>query len=530
MRARFAGLLGAAIIAASCGLPSATPSWTPTAAATISPAPTVGPGASPSSGQSVTPTASSEPAAEGRWETTGSMALARGIPRAVLLGDGTVIVVGNDEEGGCVRADSVQSETWDPATGAWSAGPSLNAPRADFAAAPVAGGGVLVTGGVTAGVTSQWGDQDKHQSYSSTYVLDPRAEPAGWSRAGLLDRARTLPGSAMLLDGRVLVAGGYYLDGRESGAAPASGIRLASYRGSAGGSTPGARTFRDIAPPHIAPTWATAELYDPATGSWSGAGPLRFARVGAPAVTLVDGRVLVVGSVPYPGSWNYSVSAVDARSYETAEIYDPRTGRFSLTGDLPAVDWSPLARWGPYPVSASVPSPGALVALADGGALLVGQVTGWSVPALGRSGTTVRTMRFDPGGSWVVIDERIEASSPDDPTAPIEVLVDGHARGDSRAVQLRDGRVLIAGGRVLTGEYSATPTSTADLYDPATNTWLELPPMPEPRAGGAAVLLDDGSVLVVGGDDGRPTCLQDACNCGEGSTGTSSAVRFILRP
>ena len=97
-------------------------------------------------------------------------------------------------------------------------------------------------------------------------------------------------------------------------------------------------------------------------------------------------------------------------------------------------------------------------------------------------------------------------------------------------MQLRDGRVLIAGGRVPTGEYETTPSSTADLYDPATNTWLELPPMPEPRAGGAAVLLDDGSVLVVGGDDGRPTCLQDACNCGEGSTGTASAVRFIPGP
>lgn len=532
MRARFAGLLGAAIIAASCGSPSATPSPTPTAAPSISPSPTVDPDASPSPGQTAAPTLSPEPAAEGRWETTGPMALARGLPRAVLLGDGTVIVVGNDDDVGygCVRADSIQSETWDRASGTWSAGPSLNAPRADFAAAQVAGGGVLVTGGVTAGVTSQWGDQNKHQSYSSTYVLDPRTEPAGLSRVGLLDRARTLPSSAMLLDGRVLVAGGYYLDGIESGAAPASGIRLASYRGSAGGSMPGARTFGDVAPPHIAPTWATAELYDPATGSWSGTGPLRYARVGAPAVTLVDGRVLVVGSARVWLSWNYTQAIVDDRAYATAEIYDPRTGRFSLTGDLPPVDWSPLARWGPYPVSSEgVRSPGALVALADGGALLVGEVTEWWVPALGRSGTTVRTMRFDPGGAWTLVDERVQASNPDDPTAPIEVLVDGHARGDSRAVQLRDGRVLIAGGRVATGD-EATPTSTADLYDPATNTWLELPPMPEPRAGGAAVLLDDGSVLVVGGDDGQPTCLQEQCDCGEGSTGTSSAVRFIPRP
>jgi hypothetical protein len=196
MRARLAGLLGAAIIAASCGSPNATPTALPTAraapSAVSSPGPT--PGASHSPTTTATPTATPAPSATGHWEATGSMALARGIPRAVLLGDGRVLVVGNDEEGSnCVRPDSVQSETWDPASGTWTAGPSLNAPRADFAAAPVAGGGALVTGGVTAGVTDQFGTLGDHQSYSSTYVYEPLSEPAAWSRAGLLDRARTLP-------------------------------------------------------------------------------------------------------------------------------------------------------------------------------------------------------------------------------------------------------------------------------------------------------------------------------------------------
>lgn len=234
MRARVAGLLGVAIIAASCGSPNATSptSSTPTAAPSAIPLPSATPGTSPSPTSTVTPTPtpSLAPTAAGRWEATGSMALARGIPRAVLLGDGRVLVVGDDEGyPGCVRPDSAQSETWDPGSGTWSAGPSLNAPRADFAALPVGGGGALVTGGVTAGTAAPVAGAGDHQSYSSTYIYDPRSEPATWSRTGLLGWARTLPTAVALLDGRVLVAGGYYLSGGVASSGRASSIELAAY-------------------------------------------------------------------------------------------------------------------------------------------------------------------------------------------------------------------------------------------------------------------------------------------------------------
>ena len=47
---------------------------------------------------------------------------------------------------------------------------------------------------------------------------------------------------------------------------------------------------------------ATAELFDPTTGSWSQTGPMTYARIGAAAVTLADGRVLVFGSHGGAGS------------------------------------------------------------------------------------------------------------------------------------------------------------------------------------------------------------------------------------
>lgn len=552
MRTRMLALLGLAIVLASCGegpSPSSSPSQTalpsgsqPTASASATPTPSVTAAATPASMPPVVgsptptavPTLPPAPTAAGRWEGEPQLAVARGDPHAVLLGDGRVLVVGNDEAyESCVRPDSVESETFDPARRAWTDGPALNAPRAQFAAVSVTGG-ALVTGGVTAGAPDESGYAANHQSISSTYTFDPATAPAAWARRGLLDRARTLPIAATLRDGRVLVAGGYYLSGREEGSVGApGGITLAAWPGrdAPGG---GAGPFGDISPPTPVPALATAEVFDPATGRWSGTGALRLARIDAPVVTLEDGRVLVAGSTPVSG-WNYTEPRVDARAYRTAEVYDPATGRFRLTGEYPEPDWTLLARWGPYPISRTeAGSPGALVPLDDGGALLVGQEINWSIFPLELQGSVTRTLRYEPASNaWTVIDQVVEAHPYVEQPTPTEIVVPGRTRPGAAAVRLADGRVLIAGGRdpAVVGEDGHPLTDAADLYDPAADTWYAVAPMPEERAGGAAVLLRDGSVLLVGGTGPGPTCFNQAeegCDaCGSALTGTSSVVRFI---
>jgi hypothetical protein len=356
----------------------------------------------------------------------------------------TVLVVGSDNictPGPAWRA-SVLGEIWRPESTSWSEAPSLPRPRDRFFAAELPDGSAIVVGGSTDFEFASDGAIGGPRSFrSSLRLVDGSTE---WVRSGDLNTARSAPTGSVLQDGRLLIAGGFYSDLPDD---------------------PPARML------------SGAELFDPATERWSRTGSLKQARLGASAVTLTDGRVLIAGGWASVAEQFEGPDGGFSDILDSAEIFDPASGAFSRTGPLP---WA----------AAEAP----LAALPDGGALMV------------HDG---RAARFDSRtGEW-------------SETRPM-----GLRTGLRTLVTLDDGSVLAAGGMPDWENTTPDPdkpfSARAEIYDPVSDRWTEIAPMPFGRAGGAGVLLADGSVLIAGGwgaagEPGDPSCPE----------GALEAVRFI---
>src|SRR5439155_26760647 len=115
-------------------------------------------------------------------------------------------------------------------------------------------------------------------------ISDQYATPCRcFGNTGSLNTARESHTATLLANGKVLVAGG------EDG-----GVSLTS-----------------------------AELYDPASGSWSATGSLNTARHVHTATLLPNGKVLVAGRL-----------VTSNTPLTNAELYDPASGSWSATGSL----------------------------------------------------------------------------------------------------------------------------------------------------------------------------------------------------
>ena len=72
-------------------------------------------------------------------------------------------------------------------------------------------------------------------------------------------------------------------------------------------------------------TLASAEIFDPATGTFTFTGSMSNARAGHTATRLADGKVLIVGGIN------------DAVDGATAELYNPTTGQFETVNGAMSV-------------------------------------------------------------------------------------------------------------------------------------------------------------------------------------------------
>jgi len=353
-------------------------------------------------------------------------------------------------------------------------------------------------------------------SYPVTYdVTDSSGNPAAtvtrlvrvlvtgeWRQTGSMNQEWWSAGAVLLGDGRVLVSGSGQAETFDAvteeftllGEAP-SGVPIvladgrvlfAGIGGSAGIDPssiydPVAGTFSDIGPMNRprrgfsatllsdgrvlivgGQNWwpecevhDSAEIFDPVTETFTLTDPMSVPRSGHTATILNDGTVLIIGG--------YDTVLCDfgpaIATLRSAEIYDPATGTFHQTGSMPDS--------GVFYNTANI--------LPDGNVLVVVGTEGWEGQ---------KNVIYEIGsGTFIEADDMATH------------------RGNHRAVALKssatcDGPVMVIGG----SSYPTSGLSSAEMYDTDWGRFYSTADMPDDRAGGhAAVLLEDGRVLVAGG-------------------------------
>ncbi|MEP6994910.1 MAG: putative Ig domain-containing protein, partial [Acidobacteriota bacterium] len=350
---------------------------------------------------------------EGFCSSATPMTVARKWHTATRLSNGKVLIAGGHDGSAALSS----AELFDPATGAFTATGSMGAARAFHSATLLTNGTVLVVGG---------GSDFESGTLGSAEIFDPGTglfTPTG----ALAGNTRQMQGAVRLNDGRVLVAGGFTNDSSIFGL-------------------------------------ATAELYDPGTGTFSAtAGNMTHDRIGDFTTTLLaDGRVLFAG-----GGRNFVGGPV-----ADGELFDPASTTFSAAA-------TPMnSRRGKHTA--------------------VLQTNGQVFLAGGEDDLTFlsSTEYFDPTTNSFVVSLS---------TQPVLLT----ARESHTGTRLSDERFLEAGGQTLLLAVT-TPIASAEIYDPVSNTVGATGTLVAPRQIHTGTPLSDGTVLLAGGTGSSATVLSTA--------------------
>lgn len=381
------GALPAGLSLSAAGLLSGTPLATGSLPVTIN--------VRDSSGQNGTPQALTVIVTPHGFAMTGSMTRPRSLHTATLLNDGTVLIVGGNPTGAASGAALASSELYSPALGTFSPSGALATARYFHTATLLGTGRVLVAGGVDV----------NGNALASAELYDPSSKTFA-ALSGMVN-ARNYYTATLLGNGTVLLAGG--------------GLKNAHTK-----------------------ELATAELFDPATGTFTATGSMTSPREGHSATLLGSGKVLIAGGL----------NASNAPG-ATAELYDPSTGTFTATGSMKSARYSHTA-----------------TLLSNGTVLVTGGNNGTSAIASAEI--------YDPNsGSFTA-------------TGSMNTSREFHT-----AALLNDGTVLVVGGL----DRNEVSLVTAELYAPGSGLFAITGGLQTRRSEHTATVLGTNQVLVTGGSN-----------------------------
>lgn len=325
---------------------------------------------------------------------------------------------------------------------------NLNIPRSGHTATLLKDGKVLIVGGAKENIVEIYNPLDKKFHKTGNLIINRSSHTA-----------------TLLKDGRVLIVGG-----------GPSGTKF-------------------------------AEIYDPKTKKFYKTGELITYRNKPTATLLKDGRVLIVGGTIFHNfkNGNYKIENI-----KTAEIFDPKTEKFTAVGSC-----------------STYACPDTAILLNDGKVLLAGQATigddseiydpyNNSFTYIGRVGNYLPKAVLLNDGNVLILGgngsyENIETAYLYDHNfgkiTPTGKLVTG--RSSHTATLLKDGRVLVAGGEAG-NNISLRYLKSAEIYNPGTKQFTDIGNMQYKRIWHTATVLDNGDVLITGGDDASNSHINKA--------------------
>jgi len=272
----------------------------------------------------------------GTWVSTGSMTTPRSSHTATLLGDGKVLVAGGQPQS-CLTTSS--AELYDPDTGSWTSTGSMNITggRGGHLAILITSGQlsgmVLVAGGY---INQNDGGCGGDAQLSSAELYDPIT--GTWSTTSDMTEERDFPVVAALPDGSILVIGvlnccPYHWFNSAESYDPSTQVwtptssRTTPANGGAAllldGKVLVAGGTRGTQPTNV--NVASVELFDPSTKTWAATASMSTARDGQTLMLLASGQILAAGG--RSGSWFVCNGLV------SAELYDPAAATWFPTGN-----------------------------------------------------------------------------------------------------------------------------------------------------------------------------------------------------
>ncbi|HXG58961.1 MAG TPA: kelch repeat-containing protein [Thermoanaerobaculia bacterium] len=347
---------------------------------------------------------------------------------ATVLAGGRVLITGGNNGTEASPSPTTSADLYDSdvdvryalsVAGQFYSGGNMTNPRAYHTATLLQDGRVLIAGGINNGTPND---------VTQAELYDPATSFTGFVTTGSMSHGRRDHTATLLTDGKVLITGGQ----------------------------------SDYSPNYF----ATADLYDPVSGTFTATGSLGIKRFSHTATLLPNGKVLIAG-----GSTQSPANIVSAVA--SAELYDPNSGTFSATGSM--------AHARQHHTATLLPNGKVLIAGGDDGN---GNTLNPSFPEL-----------YDPlSGTF---------------TASNAATFYPNARQEHLAVLLPNGKVLFAEGRFCVNSGCSPITSGSGiLYDPATDDYgltsccvgqTNVPGLNGGRQGFAAAALPDGRVMIVGG-------------------------------